>query len=64
MDTWHELRVSRTAKSGILQVDKQRPVEGMAEVRGRAREREREVGERARGREREGEGGRGRGGEK
>ena len=32
MDTWHELRVSRTAKSGILQVDGQRPVEGIAEV--------------------------------
>uniref|UniRef100_A0A8V0YHK3 Pikachurin n=1 Tax=Gallus gallus TaxID=9031 RepID=A0A8V0YHK3_CHICK len=28
---WHELRVSRTAKNGILQVDKQKPVEGMAE---------------------------------
>ncbi|KAF2984643.1 hypothetical protein EK904_012564, partial [Melospiza melodia maxima] len=28
---WHELRVSRTAKNGILQVDTQRPVEGMAE---------------------------------
>lgn len=32
MDAWHELRVSRTAKSGILQVDSQRPVEGIAEV--------------------------------
>ncbi|KAM4616582.1 pikachurin [Polymixia lowei] len=31
MDTWHELRVSRTAKSGILQVDNQRPMEGIAE---------------------------------
>lgn len=31
-DAWHELRVSRTAKNGILQVDNQRPVEGMAEV--------------------------------
>ena len=31
-DTWHELRVSRTAKSGILQVDSQRPREGIAEV--------------------------------
>ncbi|KAG7481508.1 hypothetical protein MATL_G00067440 [Megalops atlanticus] len=31
MDTWHELRVSRTAKNGILQVDSQRPTEGMAE---------------------------------
>lgn len=31
-DVWHELRVSRTAKNGILQVDNQRPVEGMAEV--------------------------------
>lgn len=30
---WHELRVSRTAKNGILQVDKQKAVEGMAEVR-------------------------------
>lgn len=28
---WHELRVSRTAKNGILQVDKQKVVEGMAE---------------------------------
>lgn len=27
---WHELRVSRTAKNGILQVDKQKVVEGMA----------------------------------
>lgn len=32
MDVWHELRISRTAKNGILQVDNQRPVEGMAEV--------------------------------
>ncbi|KAJ7994325.1 hypothetical protein DPEC_G00264700 [Dallia pectoralis] len=31
MGKWHELRVSRTAKSGILQVDNQRPVEGIAE---------------------------------
>ncbi|KAJ8381062.1 hypothetical protein SKAU_G00018400 [Synaphobranchus kaupii] len=31
MDAWHELRVSRTAKNGILQVDNQRPTEGMAE---------------------------------
>uniref|UniRef100_A0A671KFC6 Pikachurin-like n=1 Tax=Sinocyclocheilus anshuiensis TaxID=1608454 RepID=A0A671KFC6_9TELE len=31
MEVWHELRVSRTAKNGILQVDNQRPVEGMAE---------------------------------
>ncbi|XP_073808036.1 pikachurin isoform X4 [Danio rerio] len=31
MNVWHELRVSRTAKNGILQVDNQRPVEGMAE---------------------------------
>uniref|UniRef100_A0A7N6ARY7 EGF like, fibronectin type III and laminin G domains n=1 Tax=Anabas testudineus TaxID=64144 RepID=A0A7N6ARY7_ANATE len=31
LDTWHELRVSRTAKSGILQVDSQRPKEGIAE---------------------------------
>lgn len=30
---WHELRVSRTAKNGILQVDEQKVVEGMAEVR-------------------------------
>uniref|UniRef100_G1LIW2 EGF like, fibronectin type III and laminin G domains n=2 Tax=Ailuropoda melanoleuca TaxID=9646 RepID=G1LIW2_AILME len=28
---WHELHVSRTAKNGILQVDKQKAVEGMAE---------------------------------
>ncbi|KAM4709597.1 pikachurin isoform 2-T2 [Discoglossus pictus] len=28
---WHELRVSRTAKNGILQVDNQKQVEGMAE---------------------------------
>uniref|UniRef100_A0A3B3Q675 EGF like, fibronectin type III and laminin G domains n=1 Tax=Paramormyrops kingsleyae TaxID=1676925 RepID=A0A3B3Q675_9TELE len=28
---WHELRVSRTAKSGILQVDNQIPIEGIAE---------------------------------
>lgn len=32
LETWHELRVSRTAKSGILQVDSQRPMEGIAEV--------------------------------
>lgn len=32
MDAWHELRVSRTAKSGILQVDSQKAVEGFAEV--------------------------------
>ncbi|XP_029916690.1 pikachurin [Myripristis murdjan] len=31
MDTWHELRLSRTAKSGILQVDNQRPMEGITE---------------------------------
>ncbi|XP_061623955.1 pikachurin isoform X3 [Phyllopteryx taeniolatus] len=31
MDAWHELRVSRTAKSGILQVDSQKAVEGFAE---------------------------------
>ncbi|XP_029019587.1 pikachurin isoform X2 [Betta splendens] len=31
LDSWHELRVSRTAKSGILQVDNQRPIEGIAE---------------------------------
>lgn len=31
LNTWHELRVSRTAKSGILQVDGQKPVEGIAE---------------------------------
>ncbi|XP_029073044.1 pikachurin isoform X1 [Monodon monoceros] len=28
---WHELHVSRTAKNGILQVDKQKIVQGMAE---------------------------------
>ncbi|KAF1556232.1 Pikachurin, partial [Eudyptes schlegeli] len=28
---WHELQVSCTAKNGILRVDKQKPVEGMAE---------------------------------
>lgn len=32
LDKWHELRVSRTAKSGILQVDSQRPIEGITEV--------------------------------
>ncbi|KAG7223438.1 hypothetical protein INR49_015541 [Caranx melampygus] len=32
LDTWHELKVSRTAKSGILQVDSQRPMEGIAEI--------------------------------
>jgi hypothetical protein len=32
MDTWHELKVSRTAKSGILLVDNQKPTEGIAEV--------------------------------
>ncbi|KAL7836080.1 hypothetical protein AOLI_G00273640 [Acnodon oligacanthus] len=31
MNEWHELRVSRTAKNGILQVDEQRPVEGSSE---------------------------------
>ncbi|XP_056274944.1 pikachurin isoform X2 [Pseudoliparis swirei] len=31
LDAWHELRVSRTAKSGILQVDSQRAIEGIAE---------------------------------
>nr|XP_060617392.1 pikachurin isoform X1 [Anolis sagrei ordinatus] len=31
LNQWHELRVSRTAKNGILQVDQQTPVEGMAE---------------------------------
>ncbi|XP_041855691.1 pikachurin isoform X2 [Melanotaenia boesemani] len=31
LNSWHELRVSRTAKSGILQVDRQNPVEGIAE---------------------------------
>lgn len=30
---WHELHVSRTAKNGILQVDKQKAVEAMAKVR-------------------------------
>ncbi|KAF4074810.1 hypothetical protein AMELA_G00243700 [Ameiurus melas] len=33
MNMWHDLRVSRTAKSGLLQVDSQRPVEGSAEVK-------------------------------
>ncbi|XP_068168050.1 pikachurin isoform X2 [Antennarius striatus] len=31
LDTWHELKVSRTAKSGILQVDSQKPMEGITE---------------------------------
>ncbi|XP_061472652.1 pikachurin isoform X2 [Rhineura floridana] len=31
LNQWHELKVSRTAKNGILQVDQQRPIEGMAE---------------------------------
>ncbi|KAK2845970.1 hypothetical protein Q7C36_010824 [Tachysurus vachellii] len=31
LNMWHDLRVSRTAKSGMLQVDNQRPVEGSAE---------------------------------
>uniref|UniRef100_A0A8D0GIY7 Pikachurin n=1 Tax=Sphenodon punctatus TaxID=8508 RepID=A0A8D0GIY7_SPHPU len=31
MGQWHELRVSRTAKNGILQVNQQKPVEGKAE---------------------------------
>uniref|UniRef100_A0A8C4RWN1 EGF like, fibronectin type III and laminin G domains n=1 Tax=Erpetoichthys calabaricus TaxID=27687 RepID=A0A8C4RWN1_ERPCA len=31
LNKWHEMRVSRTAKNGILQVDNQKPVEGMAE---------------------------------
>ncbi|XP_016808889.1 pikachurin isoform X2 [Pan troglodytes] len=31
LGNWHELHVSRTAKNGILQVDKQKIVEGMAE---------------------------------
>ncbi|XP_015275647.1 PREDICTED: pikachurin [Gekko japonicus] len=31
LNQWHELKMSRTAKNGILQVDQQRPVEGMAE---------------------------------
>ncbi|MGH0172875.1 UNVERIFIED_CONTAM: hypothetical protein FKN15_064055 [Acipenser sinensis] len=31
LNRWHELRVSRTAKNGILQVDNQNPEEGMAE---------------------------------
>ncbi|XP_062874439.1 pikachurin isoform X2 [Trichomycterus rosablanca] len=30
-NVWHDLRVSRTARSGILQVDDQRPVEGSTE---------------------------------
>ncbi|XP_067885249.1 pikachurin isoform X2 [Heterodontus francisci] len=31
LNQWHEVKVSRTAKNGILQVDEQQPVEGMAE---------------------------------
>ncbi|XP_041041451.1 pikachurin [Carcharodon carcharias] len=31
LNHWHEVKVSRTAKNGILQVDDQQPVEGMAE---------------------------------
>ncbi|XP_062905667.1 pikachurin isoform X1 [Mobula hypostoma] len=31
LNKWHEVRVSRTARSGILQVDDQRPVEGTAQ---------------------------------
>ncbi|XP_070792035.1 pikachurin isoform X2 [Pituophis catenifer annectens] len=31
LNQWHQLKVSRTAKNGILQVDQQTPVEGMAE---------------------------------
>ncbi|KAG8131158.1 hypothetical protein E2320_017767 [Naja naja] len=31
LNQWHELKVSRTAKNGILQVDQQTPVERMAE---------------------------------
>ncbi|CAG5923603.1 unnamed protein product [Menidia menidia] len=31
LNSWHELRVSRTAKSGILQVDNQKSMEGIAE---------------------------------
>ncbi|KAM6474191.1 pikachurin isoform 5-T5 [Liasis olivaceus] len=30
LNQWHELKVSRTAKNGILQIDQQTPVEGMA----------------------------------
>ncbi|XP_038661858.1 pikachurin isoform X3 [Scyliorhinus canicula] len=31
LNQWHEMKVSRTAKNGILQVDDQQSVEGMAE---------------------------------
>ncbi|KAI4892118.1 hypothetical protein NFI96_017894 [Prochilodus magdalenae] len=31
LSRWHELKLSRTARRGILQLDNQRPVEGMAE---------------------------------
>ncbi|KAL7989078.1 hypothetical protein Chor_007997 [Crotalus horridus] len=31
LNQWHQLKVSRTAKNGILQVDQQTPLEGMAE---------------------------------
>uniref|UniRef100_A0A3B3T6L7 EGF like, fibronectin type III and laminin G domains n=1 Tax=Paramormyrops kingsleyae TaxID=1676925 RepID=A0A3B3T6L7_9TELE len=31
LNMWHEVWVSRTARKGILQVDKQQPVEGVAE---------------------------------
>ncbi|GCB83220.1 hypothetical protein scyTo_0023738, partial [Scyliorhinus torazame] len=31
LNQWHEVKFSRTAKNGILQVDDQQSVEGMAE---------------------------------
>ncbi|XP_069739683.1 pikachurin isoform X2 [Narcine bancroftii] len=31
LNQWHDVKMSRTARSGILQVDDQHPVEGMAE---------------------------------
>uniref|UniRef100_A0A8C9V760 EGF like, fibronectin type III and laminin G domains n=1 Tax=Scleropages formosus TaxID=113540 RepID=A0A8C9V760_SCLFO len=31
LNAWHELRASRTARKGILQVDEQQPAEGIAE---------------------------------
>ncbi|XP_078071334.1 pikachurin isoform X2 [Mustelus asterias] len=31
LNQWHEVKLSRTAKNGILQVDDQQPIEGMAE---------------------------------
>ena len=32
LNEWHELRVWRTGRAGILQVDNQRPAHGLAEV--------------------------------